>query len=156
MSPRAAWRLEQLGFADVADYAGGKMDWLAHGLPYDGVADLVGRHLRAAPTCEPHERVGDVADRIDDGGLCVVVSPGRIVVGVLDAHALADHRDRQAEDVAALGPTTVRPSEERHALEERMAANHVDRIVVTDPGGHLLGVYEADTETHHPPGSSHG
>ena len=102
MSPRAAWRLEHLGFTDVAE-------------------------------------------RIDDSGLCVVVSPRRIVVGVLEARALADHRHRRAEDVAALGPTTVRPSEERRALEERMAADDVDRVVVTDPGGHLLGVVSSDS-----------
>src|SRR5438093_12548462 len=35
LSPRAAWRLEQLGFVDVADYAGGKMDWLARGLAFE-------------------------------------------------------------------------------------------------------------------------
>src|SRR4051794_16625551 len=39
MSPRAASWLGHHGFSDVADYAGGKMDWLAHGLPYDGTAD---------------------------------------------------------------------------------------------------------------------
>jgi len=32
MSPRAATRLEQLGF-DVYDYALSKVDWMAHGLP---------------------------------------------------------------------------------------------------------------------------
>ncbi|MDP9404293.1 MAG: rhodanese-like domain-containing protein [Actinomycetota bacterium] len=33
MSPRAAWRLEHLGFAQVYDYVAGKVDWMAAGLP---------------------------------------------------------------------------------------------------------------------------
>src|SRR4051794_40740978 len=33
MSPRAAWRLERLGFTDVHDYAAGKVDWMAAELP---------------------------------------------------------------------------------------------------------------------------
>jgi len=32
MSPRAASRLESLGFRDVYDYAAGKADWFAAGL----------------------------------------------------------------------------------------------------------------------------
>ena len=36
MSPRAACRLETLGFASVDDYVGGKEDWLAHELPTEG------------------------------------------------------------------------------------------------------------------------
>jgi hypothetical protein len=32
MSPRAAWRLERFGF-EVYDYAAGKADWTAPGLP---------------------------------------------------------------------------------------------------------------------------
>jgi hypothetical protein len=36
MSPRAACRLEQLGFAKVYDYTTGKADWLAHGLETEG------------------------------------------------------------------------------------------------------------------------
>jgi CBS domain-containing protein len=130
----------------VADYAGGKMDWLAHGLPYEGEADLVGRHLRAVPTCRPEELLANVARRVEGSPLCAVVSDDGIVIGVLDGHALAHHRDDRAGDVAPFGPTTVRPSEERRELEERMASKHVDRLLVTDPGGHLLGVYEAGAE----------
>ncbi len=33
MSPRAAARLETLGFDDVYDYVSGKSDWMAAGLP---------------------------------------------------------------------------------------------------------------------------
>jgi hypothetical protein len=36
MSPRAACRLETLGFPEVYDYVAGKADWLAHGLDVEG------------------------------------------------------------------------------------------------------------------------
>jgi hypothetical protein len=36
MSPRAACRLEALGFSEVYDYVPGKVDWLARGLPREG------------------------------------------------------------------------------------------------------------------------
>jgi hypothetical protein len=36
MSPRAACRLELLGFTQVHGYVAGKADWLATGLPTEG------------------------------------------------------------------------------------------------------------------------
>jgi hypothetical protein len=36
LSPRAACRLETLGFPRVYDYRLGKVDWLAHQLPIEG------------------------------------------------------------------------------------------------------------------------
>jgi rhodanese-related sulfurtransferase len=36
MSPRAVWRLEAMGFSRVYDYAVGKVDWMAAGLPTEG------------------------------------------------------------------------------------------------------------------------
>lgn len=141
MSRRAACRLIQLGASEVFDYAGGKLDWLAHGLDYDGDADLVGRHLADVATGAPDERVDAVASRVGGDNLCVVVAEDRTVLAVLTEHALLDHRDAIAGEVASFGPTTVRPSEERHRLDERMAAKDVTRILVTDPSGRLLGLY---------------
>jgi|SRR5215218_7496929 hypothetical protein len=43
MSPRAACRLETLGFTGVHDYVLGKADWLAHGLPTEGTQANVPR-----------------------------------------------------------------------------------------------------------------
>jgi rhodanese-related sulfurtransferase len=36
MSPRAAWRLEGLGFSEVHHYASGKAGWFAARLPMEG------------------------------------------------------------------------------------------------------------------------
>src|SRR5436305_15338508 len=92
MSSRAACRLAQLDATDVYDYAAGKMDWLAHGLPNEGDADLVGRHVQDVPTCAADERVDAVAARVGDG-FCVVIGPGRVVLGTLTEHQLAEDRD---------------------------------------------------------------
>ncbi|MGH2689826.1 MAG: hypothetical protein ACRDKW_13630, partial [Actinomycetota bacterium] len=67
MSPRAAWRLESLGFGDVYDYAAGKLDWLAAGLPSEGMNASRPRAGDVArddvPTCRLDERLGDVRER---------------------------------------------------------------------------------------------
>src|SRR5919108_4977324 len=96
MSPRAAWRLDALGFAPVYDYVTGKADWLAAGLPTEGegprrarVADVIDR---AVPTCTPDEHLGDVVQRLgNDWDICVVVNDKTIVQGRL-------RRDRVAAD----------------------------------------------------------
>jgi hypothetical protein len=55
MSPRAASRLESIGFEQVYDYSAGKADWGSFGLPLDGHATSgtrVGAHLGTdVPTC---------------------------------------------------------------------------------------------------------
>src|SRR5437588_180498 len=111
MSPRAACRLERLGFAPVYDYVTGKADWLAAGLPTEGQPHL-GRVLEAVdrhpPTCSPDEQVADVARRAGDtdGSSCVVIEPSGVVLGRLRL----DRVDLQAkvEDAMDPGPTTIR------------------------------------------------
>ena len=79
MSPRAAWRLEGLGFSEAYDYAPSKVDWFAAGLPMEGelsVIPTVGDAARKdVPTCAPAESVGEVHERIRGTGWdrCVVV-----------------------------------------------------------------------------------
>src|SRR5258708_17899435 len=78
MSPRAAWRLESLGFAEVYDYTAGKADWLAWGRPREGrtaQVPTVGEVARRdVPTCGLAERVGEAkaraqATRVEASGL---------------------------------------------------------------------------------------
>ena len=68
MSPRAACRLELLGFTQVYDYVAGKADWLAHGLPTEGEQAQVPRAKdvlrRDVVTADPKEPVGVVAARV--------------------------------------------------------------------------------------------
>lgn len=68
MSPRAAWRLESLGFSEVYDYAAGKLDWMAAGLPTEGTnarrprAGEIAR--KDVPTCGAGETLGAVRERV--------------------------------------------------------------------------------------------
>ena len=67
MSPRAACRLETLGFEHIHDYVPGKADWLAHNLPVERHVELTtaGQLARNdAVTCGLADQVGDVAPRI--------------------------------------------------------------------------------------------
>src|SRR6266516_46216 len=62
MSPRAAWRLESIGFTQVYDYVAGKADWGSAGLPLEGTRGSetrVGAHLRHdVPTSRPGSDAG--------------------------------------------------------------------------------------------------
>jgi hypothetical protein len=68
MSPRAAWRLEGIGFERVYDYVPGKADWFASGLPREGklasVPTIGEAARRDVPTCAPAEKVGAVRERV--------------------------------------------------------------------------------------------
>jgi rhodanese-related sulfurtransferase len=157
VSPRAAWWLEQLGLPDVADYAVGKMDWLAHDHPYEGTAILAGNAThREAPTCTPDEPLADVRRRLAAGGpgpgTCVVVNAHGVVMGVLTTDQVTQPRDnspddaqRPAADALTVGVSTVRPSEELEPLVERMERRQLDTVVVTRADGTLVGTLDRGT-----------
>jgi rhodanese-related sulfurtransferase len=79
MSPRAAWRLEGLGFARVYDYMPGKAAWFADGLPKEAKlasVPVIGDAARQdLPTCAPAEKIGVVRQRVRKASWnrCVVV-----------------------------------------------------------------------------------
>ena len=96
MSPRAAWRLETIGFTKVYDYVGGKADWFAAGLPREGLLAEVPRAGDAARqgdvTCRIDERAEDVLEKLraaatdfgfvtTDGGVVLGRVRGRDLVG---------------------------------------------------------------------------
>jgi Mg/Co/Ni transporter MgtE len=145
MSPRAAWRLEHLGFDRSVDYVGGKVDWLAYDLPWEGSARLVGSEVdRDAATCPIGEKVGNIRSQLQSSGVCVVVFDRGVVAGSLDDDALRADDDELVEALIDPGPKTVRPSEEVPALAERMQRKGIPHIIVTRPDGRLVGVYRAE------------
>src|SRR5713226_6269406 len=99
MSPRAAWRLESIGFIRVYDYVAGKADWGSFGLPLEGRRDSatrVGAHaLTDVPTCGLGERLQDVCERARTSGwdTCFVIDTRRVVLGRLGRSALARDDD---------------------------------------------------------------
>jgi CBS domain-containing protein len=146
MSPRAAWRLESLGFTEVYDYAAGKEDWLAWELPREGKTaqvPMVGQVARRdVPTCGLADRVADAKARAQAAGFsaCVVVNEQRIVLGLLRSQELSADPSATAEQVMQPGPTTYRPDIPAREAGARMRARQVDMVSVTTPDGALVGL----------------
>jgi predicted transcriptional regulator len=146
MSPRAACRLERLGFAEVYDYVAGKADWLAHGLPTQGSrADLprakdVLRH--DAVTAPPDEPVGPIAARVAHSPyeFALVTTQDGTVLGRLPSAALHGDPAVRAEQVMEPGPSTIRADRSLAELAERLDSRGPRTVLVTDPEGRLLGV----------------
>ena len=153
MSPRAAWRLESLGFTNVYDYEAGKADWFAAGLPREGDARPVVLAADLArtddATCALADTTGVAAERARAAGQeqCIVVNEQRIILGRLRATELAGDPATVVEEVMELGPTTTRPDAEAAPILERMQARNVDRILVATSGGRLVGtMWRVDAE----------
>ncbi len=146
MSPRAAWRLEGLGFTKAYDYAPSKVDWSAAGLPMEG--DLAGiptvgdAALSDVPTCAPGEKVGEVHGRIRETvwDRCVVVNEGRVVLGLLREKDLASDPEATAGEAMRPGPTTVRPDTPAGKMAERMRKRGTASVLVTTSDGELVGL----------------
>jgi rhodanese-related sulfurtransferase len=149
MSPRAAWRLERLGFGPVYDYAAGKVDWMAAGLPTMRGDTSERRALDAAdrdpPTCRPDDRVADIAGQNEHS--VVVVNEHGIVLGRVNPDRLEAADSTPVEEVMEPGPATVRAQEPLAPLLERMARRAVGEVIVTTPQGELLGVLHRPEET---------
>jgi rhodanese-related sulfurtransferase len=150
MSPRAAARLEQLGFRQVYDYVPGKADWLAAGLPREGQAasvplaqDVADRNVL---TCTVDQPIDDAADMLDETGrrVCVVVDAEQVVIGLLHHEDAAARTGGTVADTMRPGPATVRADEPLAPLLERMTRSGTAAFPVTDPEGRLLGLLERE------------
>ena len=145
MSPRAACRLEALGFDHVYDYVLGIADWKAAGLPLEGQTPDAQRVADATrpdvPTCRPDERLGDVAARVREAGWdeCIVTDCDGLVVGRLRNRAWDQPDATHAGEVMELGPSTARPNGLLAPLVERMAERGTKLVTVTTPQGQLIG-----------------
>src|SRR5207244_6652364 len=114
MSPRAATRLEQLGF-DVYDYALSKVDWMAHGLPMEGTAAARPTALSFARhdvvTCTLDDRAEEIKERIDASAYrFALVLADRVVLGCIRRTRI----DEAPDDTSAAlliepGPAATHP-----------------------------------------------
>jgi hypothetical protein len=133
MSPRAAWRLESLGFTEVYHYVPGEADWFAFGLPMEGARAEEPRAGQLArqdvPRCGLSEKVGAVRDRVQIAGwdICVVVNEETVVLGLLRERELAADPDATVERVMRSGPATYRP--------DALVAGVAERLEERDSGG---------------------
>lgn len=144
MSPRAACRLESLGFQDVYEYRPGKVDWLGAGLPTvraDTSELRVGDLARGdVPTCRSDEPLADVVARTQQAGwdTCFVTSPGGIVFGRLD-RAQLESGVPTAREAMKPGPVTYRPHEPVADLAHLMEVRGIETLPVTTGDGRLIG-----------------
>jgi CBS domain-containing protein len=151
MSPRAACRLEDLGFEDVYDFVAGKEAWFAEGLPAEGTrrdGDRVGHHLGPSPvTCGPAKTLGEARKamaRADDDE-CFVVTRWRIVLGRIRLRDIEGSPDDvAARDAMFDGPSTYRPNVPVAELAEVMRKKDLERLPITTASGRLLGVVRRD------------
>lgn len=151
MAPRAAARLELLGFTAVYHYGGGKLDWMASGLPTEGEnasrprAGTVAR--KDVPVCSLTDRLGEVSERARGSGwdAAVAVDDERVVLGLLRAAELAKDADLLIEQAMRPAPSTFRPYVPIKEMADHMTAHKQESSPVTTSDGKLVGLlYRAD------------
>ena len=146
MSPRAAARLESLGFTTVFDYAAGKQDWFAHGLPYEGAQaerpDAGALAHYDIPTCGLHDRLGDVRQQAEAAGhrLAVVLNDTAVVLGLLSGDQFDADDETPVDAVMEAGPKTFRPHTALRELLDDMQEHGREHAVITTSDGQLLGI----------------
>jgi predicted transcriptional regulator len=144
MSPRAACRLEQLGFTDVSDYAGGKMAWMGAGLPTEGSVpddERIGALARpVALTCDVSTSIEQLRSRAAEGTFAIVLADGDVVVGVVALDQLPAQGATTAGDVMHPGPSTFRPSLPITESHEYVEKNDMDHLLITRPDGTYIGI----------------
>ena len=128
------------------DFRTGKQDWMGAGLPTDGTnaqhPRLVDVVRRDVPTCSLGERLGDVRDRVAAAGwdACVVVSQGRVVLGLLRARELEADPELLVERVMRPGPSTYRPFVSVAEMRRTMLERNLENSPVTTSDGKLVGL----------------
>jgi Mg/Co/Ni transporter MgtE len=146
LSPRAACRLETLGFESVYDYVPGKVDWLARGLPTEGAESSTKRAGQLARDDAATCRLDDPAERIRElieaspYGFCFVVADDGTLLGRVRMSTLKDGAQGTAEDVMEPGPSTVRYDLDVDKLRDRLEKRDLRTAIVTTPEGRLVGV----------------
>ncbi|HKV87044.1 MAG TPA: CBS domain-containing protein [Candidatus Dormibacteraeota bacterium] len=146
MAPRAAARLEAMGFRNPYEYKAGKLDWMAAGLPTEGEN---AKHPRAGDVarkdvavCHLEDRLSDVRDAARATGLevAVVVDTERVVLGLLRAKELRKEPDLTAQKAMRPGPSTFRPYVAIKEMADYMVEHSLESSPITTSDGKLVGV----------------
>lgn len=146
MSPRAAWRLESLGFQEVYDYKAGIYDWMAAGLPTEGTNSARPRAGDVArkdvPTAHLAETLGEVRDRVRSAGrdAVVVVNNERVVFGLLRSKELDKDPQLRIEQAMRPGPSTFRPHTSIKEMADYMTQHQLESSPITTYDGRLVGL----------------
>jgi predicted transcriptional regulator len=146
LSPRAAARLESLGFARVYEYRPGKADWTGAGLPTEGKLAAVPRIGQLARKdvvrARLGERVSDVAERARSAGwdTALVVNGKDILVGRLFQSELEGDPGSTVDAVMQHGPSTFRPDVDVIYMTKFMEENDLETVPVTTSDGVVIGL----------------
>ena len=146
MAPRAAARLESLGFEEVFESRAGTLYWLAAGSPTEGEhskrprAGDVAR--KDAAVCGLKDRVGDVRERTGAAGwdVAVVVDVAQVVLGLLRSEQLEEEPGLTVEKAMRPGPSTFRPYVPIKEMADYMVEHQLDSVPITTSAGQLIGV----------------
>jgi rhodanese-related sulfurtransferase/CBS domain-containing protein len=146
MSPRAAARLDSLGFERVYDYAVSKVDYLARGLPREGekagetrAADLLRDDVVRCRLNDPIDRAREQIDA-SRYGFALVLDEAGIVLGRLRHSALEGSDAETVEEAMEEGPSTIRADTSLEKLRDRLEGGGLNFAIVTTPDGVLLGI----------------
>ena len=116
------------------------------GLPVEGTnaqrPRLIDVVRRDVPTCSLGDRLGDVRDRVLAAGwdACVVVSQGRVVLGLLRAKELQADPDLLVDQAMRPGPSTYRPFVSVEDMRHTMTERNLENSPVTTGDGKLVGL----------------
>jgi Mg/Co/Ni transporter MgtE len=142
-----------MGFSPVYDYADGKLDWMAAGLPTEGTnaeRPRAGDVARGdVPTCRVEERLGDVQERVRAAGwdACVVVNAERVVFGLLRQEELGRDPELRVEAAMRPGPSTFRPFVRIDEVARFLSEHDIENSPITTSDGRLVGLLRrADAE----------
>lgn len=137
----------------MIDYRPGKVAWYEENEAREGkaatdetwIGDVADSEV---PTCGLKDRIGDIRRRTGDWDTCVVVTPGRVVLGLLRKKELEGDPSATAEQVMRPGPKTFRPNVTLEELLKSMREHDIQtNSLVTTGDGRLLGVISrADAE----------
>jgi predicted transcriptional regulator len=134
----------------VHDYAAGKADWSASGLPVEGrstetprAGDLAARDV---PVCAVDDPAAEVLKMLRGSGwdTAIVLGCERVVLGRLYEDKLTEAIERdptvKVEGVMDPGPSTFRPDVARKELREFLREHELGTAVITTHEGELVGV----------------
>ncbi len=136
-----------MGFQEVYDYAAGKADWIAMGLPMErrDTQPLIEQVARKdVPTCGGHDRLSQVRAKLSEGwNVCVVLNEDRIVLGLVDFSDQLDE-SKSIGEVMRPAPLTFRPGRPVAETCEYLKSKNVPVALVTTSVGQFIGILRRD------------
>jgi CBS domain-containing protein len=137
-----------MGFKRVFAYVGGKVDWMAYGLPVERgqamppvIGDLVNRDV---PRCHVGDSIDAARQAAYEMGMdvCPVVNLEGVLVGLCTRNTLHAHPSIAIDLVMDPGPITARPSMPVKDALDILERKKTRTLIVTTPDGKLIGCFD--------------